>query len=143
MEEDQRIYLVIEEDQVDEAVRDLIRIGLDYVSAYITPSDLKNYNGDKSSIETLTFTEVDNHIQEGKKVLDVRKATEYAERHIEGATNIAHTRLLPRLEEVPTDKPLVVHCAAGSRSAVATAYLAHKGYDVAVVLDDFANYPTP
>ncbi len=143
IEEDQEIYLVVEEEDVEEAIRDLIRVGLDYVPAYITPTDLKNYKGDLSQIETLTFDEVDDHIQKGKKVLDVRKATEYAERHIEGATNVAHTRLLPRLEEVPADKPLVVHCAAGSRSAVATAYLAHKGYDVAVVLDDFANYTTP
>jgi len=143
IEEDQEMYLVIEEEDVEEAIRDLIRVGLDYVPAYITPADLKNYKGDLSQIETLTFDQVDDHIQKGKNVLDVRKATEYAERHIEGATNVAHTRLLPRLEEVPADKPLVVHCAAGSRSAVATAYLAHKGYDVSVVLDDFANYTTP
>jgi hydroxyacylglutathione hydrolase len=143
IEEDQHIYLLIEEEKVDEAIRDLIRVGLDFVPAYITPADLTNYKGDLSQIETLTFDQVDSHIEIGKKVLDVRKATEYKERHIQGATNVAHTRLLPRLEEVPTDKPLVVHCAAGSRSAVATGYLAHKGYDVAVVLDDFANYTTP
>jgi hydroxyacylglutathione hydrolase len=140
IEEDQHIYLVIEEDQVDEAVRDLIRVGLDYVPAYITPTDLKNYQGDKNSIETLNFKDVDDQMQNGKKVLDVRKLTEYDERHIEGAINVAHTRLLPRLDEVPTDKKLIVHCATGVRANVATAYLAHKGFDVAVVIDDFDNY---
>mgnify|MGYP006276861353 CR=1 FL=1 len=142
IEEDQHIYLVIEEDQVDEAVRDLIRVGLDFVPAFITPADLKNYNGEMNRIETLTFDDVDGHIEEGKAVLDVRKLTEYNEGHIEGALNVAHTRLLPRLNEVPTDQSLVVHCAAGSRSAVAAAFLARKGFDVSVVLDDYANYTT-
>jgi hydroxyacylglutathione hydrolase len=143
IEADQPIYLVIQEHDVDEAVRDLIRVGLDFVPAYITPDDLKNYDGELDQIEVLTFDDVDKGVKDGKKVLDVRKLTEYQEGHIEGAINVAHTRLLPRLNEVPSDTPLMVHCKAGSRSAVATGFLAYKGYEVSVVLDEFANYPTP
>ena len=52
-------------------------------------------------------------------VLDVRRATEFKEGHIEGATNIAHTRLLSRLAEVPKDRHILVHCRSGARSVAA------------------------
>jgi hydroxyacylglutathione hydrolase len=63
-------------------------------------------------------------------VLDVRRKTEFAEGHIAGATNIAHTRLLSRLAEVPKDRPILVNCRSGARSARACSLLQRHGYHV-------------
>ena len=63
-------------------------------------------------------------------VLDVRRATEFAGGHVPGAINIAHTRLAARTGDVPRDRPLIVNCQGGTRSARATALLQRAGYDV-------------
>lgn len=64
------------------------------------------------------------------RVLDVRRATEFARGHLPGAINIAHTRLADRLDEVPGDKHLLVNCRTGQRSSRAGAFLQRMGYEV-------------
>jgi hydroxyacylglutathione hydrolase len=73
-------------------------------------------------------------------VLDVRRGSEYAAGHVPGAPNVAHTRLAARLGDVPHGEPLYVHCQSGVRAAVASAFLASQGYDVAYVNDGFPHY---
>ena len=63
-------------------------------------------------------------------VLDVRRQAEFREGHIAGAPNIAHTRLLSRLTEVPKDRPILVNCQGGVRSARACSLLQKHGYSV-------------
>jgi hydroxyacylglutathione hydrolase len=143
--EEQNMLLVVEENRVQEAVVDLYRIGLDNVIGFITPDDLKTYGNQGGKIDTLevhTFESAAALIgSPDAAVLDVRKATEYQEEgHIEGAVNIAHTRLHPRKGDVPTGKKLVVHCQAGGRSAVAAAFLKREGFDVVLVDDEFSNW---
>lgn len=54
-------------------------------------------------------------------ILDVRSAEEYAEGHVPGAINIAHTALASRIEEISefSDKPVVVYCRSGFRAGKA------------------------
>ncbi|MFM8717727.1 MAG: rhodanese-like domain-containing protein, partial [Spartobacteria bacterium] len=54
--------------------------------------------------------------------------------------NIAHTRLRPRLAEIP-ENPLVVHCQTGERATGASAFLARNGYEVTCVADKMENAP--
>jgi len=68
-------------------------------------------------------------VADGALLVDVRTAQEYAEVHIEGARNIPLDQLEAALPSLPKDKPLVVHCAVGSRSAVAVRVLAAAGFD--------------
>ncbi|MCC5942887.1 MAG: MBL fold metallo-hydrolase [Balneolaceae bacterium] len=140
--EDEEIYLVVNDHQVKEAVLDLYNIGLDKVAGFVTPRDLQMYKeqgGEIDTLETVTFERI-TELKENEAVLDVRKGSEYGEAHVEGALNIAHTRLLPKKEELPRDKKLFVHCQTGGRSAVASALLKRAGFDVALIEDDFANY---
>jgi hydroxyacylglutathione hydrolase len=62
-------------------------------------------------------------------VLDVRRRSEFVEGHIPGAVNIAHTRLLSRLNELPSDRRLLVNCRGGARSARACSLLERNGFD--------------
>ncbi len=61
-------------------------------------------------------------------ILDVRTPAEYAEGHIDGATLLPVQQLAARYAEVPRDRPVYVHCKAGTRSARAAKLLAAKGY---------------
>lgn len=62
-------------------------------------------------------------------VIDVREPDEYsgAFGHILGSKLIPLGSLVARLEELPKDKPLVMVCRSGARSAQATVLLKNKG----------------
>jgi sulfur dioxygenase len=62
-------------------------------------------------------------------VLDVRSAAEFDGElgHIEGAQLIPLDELRARVSEVATDKPVVVVCQTGKRSAMGTVILAKSG----------------
>lgn len=124
------MYLVIEEDHLEEALRDLMRIGLDRLKGWCPAREVAALPG----LETLEEVDVDEAIglveSQQVKVLDVRRQTEFAGGHLPGAVNIAHTRLAGRMDEVPQGGRLLVNCLGGGRSARASAFLKRAGYDV-------------
>jgi len=144
VEENVPIYLVIAPDQLDGAVRSLIRIGLDDIRGYVTPDELTAYlreSGNAARIESIDMAALGARRTAGNlRVLDVRGKVDYDASHIPGALNIAHPRLLVRLAEIPRDQPVLVHCASGARAAHAVALLERHGYDVVHVADLYANW---
>ena len=142
VEEDMPIYLVIEKDDVEEAVRDLIRIGLDRIVGYVTRAALGQYEergGKLATIEHRTFNDVDS-LRDRVDVswLDVRNMSEYQISHIRGARNIASTRLWVRRDEVVTEGTIAVYCGTGARSATASSLLKRLGHDVIYVEGDYS-----
>ncbi|MTI86987.1 MAG: MBL fold metallo-hydrolase [Balneolaceae bacterium] len=139
VEEDEDIYLIISDNKVEDAVRDLIRIGLDNIKGYATPDELKAFSeagGKLFKTDTIDFAEVDEYMeQEGTHLLDVRKKSEFDEGHHPEAQNIAHTRLLARLDEIPKDKEVLVHCRSGARASAASAMLERAGFQIKYVDD--------
>jgi hydroxyacylglutathione hydrolase len=138
------IYLIVEEDRLDEAVRALIRIGLDRVVGYVPPAALDEYaraGGALAPTETIDMRELEARRLAGAvRVLDVRSQSEYDALHVPDAIRIPHTQLLERLHELPTDRPLAVHCQTGSRSAAAVSLLERHGYRAVDVDDLISNY---
>lgn len=61
-------------------------------------------------------------------LLDVRTLGEYQQARLEGARLIPIGQFAKRLKEVPKDRPILVYCAVGSRSAQVVNYLARQGY---------------
>ncbi len=135
------IYLIIEEHRLDEAVRDLIRIGLDNIVGFATRETLAHYQdsgGALATIDEIDFAQVGAlRGQEDIVALDVRRLSEFTAAHVPGSQNIAHTRLWVRKDEVPAGKKLLVYCRTGSRAAAASALLARLGHEVAYVNDRF------
>lgn len=68
-------------------------------------------------------------VAQGATLLDVRSSAEWAGGHLDGAVLIPIDELARRLAEVPRDRPVVVYCASGARSARGTALLREAGYD--------------
>lgn len=66
----------------------------------------------------------------GATLLDVRTPEEFAAGHLEGAINIPVAELTARIDEVPSDRAVVVYCRSGNRSATATRELTARGYEV-------------
>lgn len=70
-------------------------------------------------------------VEAGALLLDVRTPAEFREGHVPRATNIPVQELPMRLREVgPTNRPVVVYCRSGGRSAQAAAVLRGAGYEV-------------
>ncbi len=65
---------------------------------------------------------------EGAFVLDVREPSEWNEFHIPNATLIPLGQLEARVSEVPKDKPIVVVCRSGNRSATGRNILKDMGF---------------
>jgi glyoxylase-like metal-dependent hydrolase (beta-lactamase superfamily II)/rhodanese-related sulfurtransferase len=61
-------------------------------------------------------------------VVDVRTATERAQKHIAGSVHIPLNHLMDRLPEIPRDRHVLVHCAGGYRSSIAASLLQRAGY---------------
>ncbi|HET7054372.1 MAG TPA: MBL fold metallo-hydrolase [Solirubrobacterales bacterium] len=62
-------------------------------------------------------------------VLDVRRADEYAECHIEGSLHIPYGELARRLDELPRDRALATICKGGKRSGLAASVLQREGFE--------------
>jgi len=67
--------------------------------------------------------------REALTLVDVRSAEEFngPEGHIAGSRLIPLPELQARLEEIPADRPAVILCHSGSRSALATQQLRQAG----------------
>ena len=72
---------------------------------------------------------MDRATLDGGLVLDVRNASEFAAGHLDGAVNIAYTRLKARLAEVPRGRRLFIHCGSGKRASLASSFLLAENFD--------------
>ena len=62
-------------------------------------------------------------------VIDVRQGDEFAAGHLDEAINLPLSELRDRIDDVPRDRPVAVHCLGGYRSYLAQRILLNHGYD--------------
>ncbi|GAC1611323.1 MAG: MBL fold metallo-hydrolase [Mycobacteriales bacterium] len=124
-------------DQVAEAQRQLVRIGIDHLAGAATgPLDELAPDVPLRSYRQATF--VDVAAVGDAVVLDVRRDDEIRHGHIAGAKHIPLHALVDRLHEVPGGK-VWVHCASGFRASIAASILDRAGHEVVHINDDYAN----
>jgi rhodanese-related sulfurtransferase len=69
---------------------------------------------------------VDGH--QAHTLVDVRTAEEFVGGYISGAVNISLQELDGKMAKIPKDKPVVIYCRSGNRSAYAARALLQAGY---------------
>ena len=123
--------LVAEDHQVEDLTRKLMRIGLDNIQGFITPSQLQVYEkGNLESYKPIDKEEVAHKIDTSEvQIIDVRGASEFKKGHIEGAQNLFVGKMMDNLDKVSKDKPVIVHCQSGGRSAIAYSILVAHGFE--------------
>lgn len=131
---DESIVLIIDPPRVEEAVRDLVRVGFERIERWFDAGQMGAYLASGAPIATceeITIAEARERIASQRPfLLDVRRSAEFAQGHIPGAMNATHTRLLSRLSELPKDRPILVNCRSGQRSSRACAMLQRHGFRV-------------
>ena len=130
LERDKPIILIAEPGREHEAAMRLGRIGFDSVAGYL--------DGGMQALETrpelvrrterITVATLAEQLATlSPVVLDVRTPREWQDKHIAGSLNVPLQQLLGRLQEVPRQTPLVLHCQSGYRSAIAASLLERHG----------------
>lgn len=131
---DRDLHLVA--DDVSEAgrvelVRLLALIGLDRVAGVFGARAIPAAAGQGAAMATVpqvTPAELSARLAAKDVVLvDVRGESEWLGGHVPAAMHIPLGYLPDRLQEIPADRPVVVQCQAGARSAIAASVLERAG----------------
>ncbi|MGM0896244.1 MAG: MBL fold metallo-hydrolase [Bacillota bacterium] len=127
---DKPLYLLLDTEVLDEALTALRSIGIDEVYGYAPVEKIMEQAENLATYENVTPAEANEMVEKGEAyVLDVRNQTEFDEGHIDNAKHIMVGTLKNRLDEVATDKTVIVQCQAGARSAIAASVLKANGID--------------
>jgi rhodanese-related sulfurtransferase len=90
-----------------------------------------NFFGSSSANGRVDGSAVSKLVQERNALLlDVRTPDEFGGGSKPGARNVPVQELAQRLGELPKDRPIVVFCRSGGRSASARATLTQAGFEV-------------
>ncbi len=120
---DEQFYLIAANDEdLDTVIEKIAKIGYEqHIKAALLPpatmtikSSEMDLNDFKSSPEKYTIVDVRNHGETEEGLV------------FGHALTVPLPELRERVSEIPTDKPIVVHCAAGYRSAAAVSIISAK-----------------
>ncbi|WP_162266651.1 rhodanese-like domain-containing protein, partial [Clostridium botulinum] len=89
-----------------------------YVGSNLLNNDFKQVNIDK----------VRELVENNAVIIDARERREYENGHIKNSKNIPLSELRERVNEIPKDVPVYLHCRTGQRSYNATLALQNLGY---------------
>jgi rhodanese-related sulfurtransferase len=80
-------------------------------------------------------------VAEGARLIDVRSPGEFAAGHLDGARNVPVGEIGGRAGELgPKDRPIVLYCASGTRSAAAARTLRASGFSKVYNLGAMSNW---
>jgi glyoxylase-like metal-dependent hydrolase (beta-lactamase superfamily II)/rhodanese-related sulfurtransferase len=125
-------------EQVAEAQRELLRVGIDSPAA-MAVGDPAGWSGGYP-LRSFRATDFSDLAAAGQRrppvILDVRRDPEWAESHIDGAIHMPLHELPGQLSELP-DEELWVYCRTGYRASAAASILDAAGRRVVAVDDDY------
>jgi len=83
-----------------------------------------------AQVPTVDASEATRLVREdpsGPILLDVRETNEFLQVRAPGAVLVPTSIFMNRVEDLPSDRPILVICHTGARSAAVTAYLIRAG----------------
>jgi hydroxyacylglutathione hydrolase len=144
VDETRPLLLIVEAEELDEAVRDLVRIGYDRIAGFVDLRTLERHWAQGGARAAIPTTDMRGAAtlggRPGYAVVDVRSGAEHRADHAPGSALVPYTRLPLATGRLPDADVLVVHCQTGSRSAPACAYLAAEGRRVVWVGGDWSEW---
>lgn len=74
---------------------------------------------------------IEDYLNEGAIVIDVRSGAEYSEGHVNGSKNIVLNTIPAKVNEIKKmNKKVITVCRSGARSGQAASFLEQNGVDV-------------
>ena len=131
---DKRIDVIATVIKFNGTLEDLRDLELTYAPPFGTAKDVVNIAGLtgmnilEKRYKQIFVTEIRELYEKNAFFLDVRDEDEFEYGHIKGAKNIPLSELRDRLDEIPEDRDLYVHCRSGQRSYNAVMALQQLGF---------------
>jgi hydroxyacylglutathione hydrolase len=127
LDRERAVVLVSEPGREAEAATRLGRIGFDSVAGYLDGA-MQSLHGSTELIDrtpriTAATLAEQLHSPESPLLIDVRAPGEWRGRRIDSAVNVPLSRLSDQLGEIPSERPIVVYCTSGYRSAIAASVM--------------------
>lgn len=133
-ESDKRVDVIAAMITMGGTLEDLKELELCYAPPFSTAKDVVNMaalvglNVLYGRIKQVHVSEVRSLAEQGAYILDVRGADELEEGRIKGSHHIPLSELRDRINEIPKDIPVYVHCRSSQRSYYANCTLIENGY---------------
>jgi len=130
-----RVDIVATAIKFNGTVEDLKELELCYAPPFSTAKDVVNYAGYVASnilnkdFEQVNVDKVRELVENNAYIVDVRERGEYENGHIKGSKNIPLSELRDRINEIPKDMPVYLHCRTGQRSYNAVLALQNLGFN--------------
>lgn len=131
---DKRIDVIATLITMGGTLEDLKELELTYSPMFSTAKDVVNLaalvalNVLYGRFNQIHVSEVRNLVEQNAVFVDVREKNEFANGHLKNAINIPLSELRERMDEVPTDVPVYIHCRSAQRSYNAVMALQNSGY---------------
>lgn len=131
---DKRIDVIATAIKFNATVQDLVDLELCYAPPFSTAKDVVNMAGYVGSnllngaFAQISVAQVRELVQQNAFILDVREAAELAKGRIINSLHIPLSELRARVNELPRDQPIYIHCRSGQRSYNAVLMLQNLGY---------------
>ncbi len=126
----EKLTLVGEHADVEDAIRDLSRIGIDSPDAAIgTEPHALAPGAPVASYPRVGWAELIRDSAADDVLLDTRRTDEFADSRLLGALNVPLHELVSRMDEIPAGT-IWVHCGSGYRAGVAASLLQRAGRTV-------------
>ncbi len=134
---DKRIDVLATAIRMGLTVFDLEELELAYAPPYSSAKDPVNMAGFaaanilKGDVRVMHWGELDSLAKDSYVLLDVRMDEKCQQGHVDGTLHIPLDSLRERLNELPRDKQIIVHCKTGLRSYIANRVLVQNGFNAA------------
>ncbi|MGM0409366.1 MAG: FAD-dependent oxidoreductase [Bacillota bacterium] len=132
---DKRIDVIATMIHMDGTLEDLKELELCYAPVFGTAKDVVNHaalvglNLLNNDFEQVPVTKVRELVENDAFIVDVREEDEFEEGHFKNAVNIPLSEFRDRLDEIPKDEPVYLHCRSGQRSYNVIRALQDRGYE--------------
>jgi hydroxyacylglutathione hydrolase len=128
---DAPIVIVADPGRELESATRLGRIGFDHVVGFLRGGlgSLASRPDLTATTERLSAAVAHERLESGAPLLvDVRDPREREQKHVAASINVPLNHLTTRLDELPKDRALLLHCAGGYRSSIAASVLQAHGF---------------
>jgi rhodanese-related sulfurtransferase len=134
LSQEKPIVIIANPGRENESAVRLGRIGFDHVVGYLNDGLRSLESRPELTIMTervsAPFAAELLSSSEPPLALDVRTPREREQKFIEGSRSIPLNHLVGRVQELPKNRPLLVHCAGGYRSSIAASLLQRCGFEL-------------
>ncbi len=122
------VVVASDADEAAAAIRGLRSVGILDIAGYLL-------GGGPERLELVSVGQLDELLERGAELIDVREKDERDTGYIAGSRNIPYRLLALGAAELPRDRPIVTICETGPRAAIAASILSARGFDAHPVVN--------